>query len=97
MGGGGWAFAISKRFAPHLTDLLLRLGTFKLQKTDEPKSADAPTNLYETLGESRIEGDYSAQSRGISLVTWLETHPSLRAALANGVLVGGLALVSHKK
>lgn len=96
IGGGGWIFAISKRFAPHLTDLFLRLVTFKLQKTDEEKPADAPTNLYETLNESRVEGDYD-KSRGTSLVTYLETHPSLRTALAYGVLLGGLALVSRRK
>ncbi len=96
VGGGGWLFAVSKRFAPHLTDLFLRLTTFKLQKTDEPKEADAPTNLFHTLNDSRVEGDYD-KSRGTSLVTWLETHPSLRTALGYGVLAGALVLVARKK
>ena len=96
VGGGGWLFAISKRFAPHLTDAFLRLVTFKLQKTDEPKAADAPTNLYHTLNDSRVEGDYD-KSRGTSLVTWLETHPSLRTALGYGVFLGVAMLIIRKK
>jgi NAD(P)-dependent dehydrogenase (short-subunit alcohol dehydrogenase family) len=97
IGGGGWFFAISKRFAPHLTDAFLRKTQFWMQKTPTPKSDDAPNNLWSSdTKDTRIEGDFD-KSRGTSLVTWLETHPSIRTALGYGTLVGVLALVARKK
>ncbi len=98
VGGGGWFFALSKRFAPHLTDLFLRKTQFWMQKTTTPKSPDAPYNLWNSdTKDTRIEGDFSAQARGTSLITWLETHPSLRTALSYGTLVAILALVARRK
>ena len=97
VGGAGVFFAYSKRFAPHLTDAFLRLTQFKMQKTPEPKSADAPTNLFTSdTKDARIEGDFSDQARGTSLGTWLETHPSVRTGLAYGLL-GVLGLWVMKK
>lgn len=98
VGGAGVVMAYSKRFAPHLTDLFLRLVSFKVQKTDEPKSADAPTNLYESqTKDQRVQGDFSNQARGTSLGTWLETHPSARTALAYSLLLSALALTMRKR
>lgn len=96
VGGAGWFFAVSKRFAPHWADLFLRLTSFKMQKTEEPKSADAPTNLFESnTKDERVRGDFP-RSRNSSLVTWLETHPSVRTALGYGVLLGVLGLIVKK-
>lgn len=98
VGGGGWLLALGKRFAPHPTDLFLRLATFRLQKTATPKSADAPCNLFENqTRDARIEGDFSSQARGSSLMTWLETHPTLRTALGYGAALGAAALLLRKK
>jgi NAD(P)-dependent dehydrogenase (short-subunit alcohol dehydrogenase family) len=97
VGGAGVVFALSKRFAPHLTDMFLRLTQFRMQKTPEPKSADAPTNLFSSdTKDTRVEGDFSDSARGTSLGTWLETHPSVRTGLAYGVL-GALGLWVMKK
>ncbi|MEP0800147.1 hypothetical protein [Funiculus sociatus] len=59
-----------------LDTLLLQAGAgFKLQETSEPKSEDAPDNLFEPIaGFDQVEGDFSKQSRANSYSTWLETH-----------------------
>ena len=97
VGGGGWMFAVLNRISPHLVDLMLRKTSFEMQKTDEPKSVEAPDNLFSSdTGDTRIEGDFEG-ARGTSLCTWLETHPSLRTALGWGAALGALALVLRKK
>jgi hypothetical protein len=41
---------------------------FQAQRTNEPKSEDAPDNLFEPLpGYNTIEGDFSDQARSWSL------------------------------
>jgi len=96
VGGGGWAFALTARFAPHIADLFQKL-TADIQKTSEPKSENAPTNLFSPdTKDARVEGDFSKSARGTSMVTWLETHPSFRTALAYGVL-GGIVLLLRRK
>jgi hypothetical protein len=70
---------------------------FNVQKTDEPKGADAPTNLFNSdTRDTRVRGDFPA-SRNTSLVTWLETHPSIRTLLGYGVVLGALGLIVRKK
>jgi len=69
----------------------------KLQKTSEPKSEDAPDNLFEQIsGFDRVEADFSKQSRANSYSTWLETHPTAKwGAIAVTVLAAfGLALLA---
>jgi len=56
-----------------------RRGVSKLQKTSEPKSEDAPDNLFGSIsGFNRVEGDFSKQLRANSYSTWLETHPTAK-------------------
>lgn len=95
VGGGGWLFALTARFAPHLADLFQKL-TADVQKTKEPKSEAAPTNLFSPdTKDARVEGDFSKSARGTSLVTWLETHPSIRTFLGYSVLA--LLVVWHQR
>ena len=95
VGGAGWMFALTKRFAPHIADWFQKV-TADVQKTSEAKSEDAPTNLFNPdTKDARIEGDFSSSARGTSLVTWLETHPSIRTLLAYSVL--GLLITWHQR
>lgn len=98
-GGAGRAMDLIQRLSPQLMDtLLLQFGAgFKLQKTSEPKSEDAPDNLFEPIaGFDRVEGDFSKQSRANSYSTWLETHPTAKwGAIAVTVLGAfGVALLA---
>ena len=97
VGGGGWMLAILYRLSPHLVDWSLRKLSFQMQKTDEPKTAGAPDNLFSSdTGDTRVQGDFEG-ARGTSALTWLETHPSLRTALGWGAALGALALVLRRK
>ncbi|HYW21932.1 MAG TPA: SDR family oxidoreductase [Nodularia sp. (in: cyanobacteria)] len=49
-----------QRFSPSLVDSLLLLIGFNLQRTNEPKSEDAPNNFYQSVPEQdRVEGDFN--------------------------------------
>ena len=65
----------------------------KAQQTDEPKSADAPNNLFQPIEQySHVEGDFSKQSMPFSLSDWLDFHPvALRAAFV-GTAAGIIAM-----
>lgn len=94
VGGGGLLFALTKRYAPILTDTFLSLAGFSGQKTSEPKSARAKTNLFKPVkGEDRIEGDFSDRAHDSSRYTWLATHPAANMAL-KAALVGAVAFVA---
>ncbi|HVF51742.1 MAG TPA: SDR family oxidoreductase [Pyrinomonadaceae bacterium] len=93
VGGAGKALAIGQCISPRLTDRALALVAFEDQRTDEPKSTDAPDNLFHSLEHiDAVEGDFSAQARQTSIYTWLETHPLVKTGVKAGVL-GALALL----
>jgi len=98
-GGARRAINLIQPLSPQLMDTLLLQAAagFKLQKTSEPKSEDAPDNLFEPIaGFDRLEGDFSKQSRANNYSTWLETHPVAKwGAIAVTVLGAfGLALLA---
>lgn len=91
VGGAGKAIAATQTLSPWLADKVLEMVAFQGQKTDEPKSADAPDNLYQSLeGFDYVEGDFSERARETSLYTWLATHPNVKRMLA----VGGLGVAA---
>ncbi|HEY9638112.1 MAG TPA: SDR family oxidoreductase [Coleofasciculaceae cyanobacterium] len=94
-GGAGRAMDLIQRLSPQLMDtLLLQAGAgFKLQETSEPKSEDAPDNLFEPIaGFDRVEGDFSKHSRVNSYSTWLETHPTAKWGAIIVAVLGAVGL-----
>ena len=93
-GGAGRAFLWNQRLSPRLMDaIVLRIG-FRSQKTDEPKSADAPTNLFAPIqGYDRVEGDFSNQALRRSLYNWLEMRPILTRT---AMLMTALGLLARR-
>jgi NAD(P)-dependent dehydrogenase (short-subunit alcohol dehydrogenase family) len=87
-GGAAKAMVTTQKAAPRLMDAVLssdRFG-FQSQKTDEPKSIDAPTNFYEPMqGDNRTEGDFSPRARGFSLYDMFETR-TVGRLIAGGLL-----------
>jgi NAD(P)-dependent dehydrogenase (short-subunit alcohol dehydrogenase family) len=82
-GGAGEALLLTKRISPRLMDAILMRMAFNGQKTDEPKSEDAPSNLFEPImGYNKVYGDFINRAKSTSIFNWLETHP-----------IAGLALV----
>jgi NAD(P)-dependent dehydrogenase (short-subunit alcohol dehydrogenase family) len=81
IGGAGKMLTSMENAAGGLMDRVLKQSGFSMQETDEPKSEDAPNNLYGPLHElNRIEGSFPGRS--FSLYTWLRTHPRVAFALA---------------
>lgn len=87
---------IAQRISPGFVDALLLAIAFPFQKTNEPKSEDAPNNLYEPIqGYDKVNGDFD-QLEIPSITDMLDKGPALAigafAAAALGVvaLLGGL-------
>ena len=87
---------IAQRISPEFVDALLLAIAFPFQKTNEPKSEDAPNNLYEPIqGYDKVNGDFD-QLEIPSITDMLDKGPALAigafAAAALGVvaLLGGL-------
>ncbi len=78
--------------SPALVDSLLGLIGFQGQRTNEPKSADAPHNLYEPVpANDRVEGDFSNLTIP-SLTDWFDRHPAFGWGAA-GTALGAAMLV----
>lgn len=96
-GGSGWMIKVTEQLSPRLMDALLERVGFEWQRSDEPKSADAPNNLFHAIdGYDRIEGDYGYQTMPKSIWTWFERHPSAGRVLT-GAALGALALLVTQK
>jgi NAD(P)-dependent dehydrogenase (short-subunit alcohol dehydrogenase family) len=68
VGDAGKMILLAQRISPKLVDAYMERTAFQAQRTNEPKSEDAPDNLFEPLpGYNTIEGDFSDQARSWSL------------------------------
>jgi NAD(P)-dependent dehydrogenase (short-subunit alcohol dehydrogenase family) len=98
VGGAGRVLEWSHRLSPHLTDWLLSRFSYRLQMTNQPKTDQAPNNLYHYIeGYDQIQGSFSNESRSISLFTGMELHPALHWGLL-GMLAGmGFVLLKRHR
>jgi NAD(P)-dependent dehydrogenase (short-subunit alcohol dehydrogenase family) len=93
VGGAGKMLSLAERISPKLLDMQQLKQGFQAQKTDWPKGADAPSNLYQPVeADGGIRGDFSAQAKSRSLYQEIAAHsvaaPLLgAAALTVGALV----------
>jgi NAD(P)-dependent dehydrogenase (short-subunit alcohol dehydrogenase family) len=88
VGGAGQALIAGQRLSPRLLDQALHYAGFRSQMTEQPKSPEAPNNLFGPLATTqydRATGNFGAQARP-SLATWFEVHPKLTRGLAAAVL-----------
>lgn len=94
-GDVGRVLDVLQRISPELVDYMLVLVGFAGQRTNEPKSEDAPDNLYEPVPEhDRVEGDFGSLTIP-SLTDWLDMNPPIKwgalaaAALGVAAVLGG--------
>ena len=95
-GGAARALILNQRLSPRMLDAVLatRAG-FNPQKTDEPRSEQAPDNLYGPIsGHDTARNGFRAFSR--SLYNWLEMHPTARLGVAAGSALGLLAVLRRR-
>lgn len=98
VGGAGRALELLHRLSPHLTDWLLSRFSYPLQMTNQPKTDQSPSNLYDHIeGYDQVQGSFSKEARSISVYTGVAMHPALRWGLL-GMLagIGAVLLKSHK-
>lgn len=95
VGSAARAAMLGQAVSGPMMDQLIRLGGTAMQRTDEPKAAEAPANLFQPVDvEQRIEADLPARSW--SGYTWLITHPNA-ARLAGAAVLGSLAALFFRK
>jgi NAD(P)-dependent dehydrogenase (short-subunit alcohol dehydrogenase family) len=87
VGGGGKMFSVIERIAPKILDIHQRYRGFDSQKTDWPKSPDAPNNLYGPMAsDGGVRGDFSNWAKGRSAYQSAATHPIVSALVTAAVL-----------
>lgn len=85
VGGGGKMLTALEAFAGPLMDRALVLAGAKLQRSDDPKPASAPNNLFApSPNGGRVRGSFSGRS--VSLYTSARLHPRLAMAGATALL-----------
>jgi len=95
VGDVGKVLDVLQRVSPELVDYLLLLAGFAGQRTNEPKSEDAPDNVFAPMpGYDRVEGDFGNLTIP-SFTDWLDKNPPLKwgalaaAALGAAAVLGG--------
>jgi hypothetical protein len=96
IGGGGKALSVGERISPKLMDLQMLRSGFKKQKTQWPKSADAPNNLFtHVVDDGGPKGDFSTQSKSRSMYQEIAAHP-VASPLGAAAVLGVAALITGK-
>ncbi len=81
-GGAGKMLDLGQALAPALMDKIFVRTAFRGQRTDEPKPASAPDNLFGPLaGYDRVRGEFGDQAMAGTLYTAVQTNSGLRYAL----------------
>ncbi len=91
VGIGGMARAVEllDAITPASVDYMLAVMGHRVQRSLEPRHADAPDSLFSALpGFGRVEGDLGDVALRRSVYTWLERHRRVRQAGFAGALAG---------
>jgi hypothetical protein len=96
IGGAGKAMSLAERISPKLLDLQQLRQGFKKQKTQWPKSANAPSNLFSHVeDDGGAKGDFSPQAKARSLYQEIAAHP-VASPLGAAAVLGIAALITGK-
>jgi NAD(P)-dependent dehydrogenase (short-subunit alcohol dehydrogenase family) len=94
VGGAAKLFSAAQRISPAMVDAMQLRTAFAGQQTDEPKSDDAPDNLFEPIaGYDRVTGDFGDQALQHSASNWVDLHPAARDFAIGAGLIAGAALL----
>ena len=90
VGGAAKALIVGQQLSPRLLDALMVRFGFEVHDTGEPKSEQAPDNLFAPLDRyASAEGSLRSMVLQRSAYTWLQLHPVV-TRLALAAAVGGL-------
>ncbi|HAX77710.1 MAG TPA: short-chain dehydrogenase [Cyanobacteria bacterium UBA11372] len=97
VGDAGKAIVTAQKIAPQLLDSFFAMSGYDAQKTKEPKSEDAPDNLYEPIsGYDTVEGEFRLRTQP-SYSEWLDKNPQLKWGALAGLALGAIALFGMPK
>lgn len=69
-----------QRLSPSLADQLLHRISYRAQMTDQPKTDQAPSNLYEHMeGHDQVQGSFSQEARSISPSAHIQAYKHARS------------------
>jgi NAD(P)-dependent dehydrogenase (short-subunit alcohol dehydrogenase family) len=92
VGGVGKLVELGQRISPSLMDYLLSFASFRMQRSPEPKSADAPNNMFKPIkGYNQVEGDFKNQALQHSTYNTLKQN-----SVVKGLLIGGAAFLAWR-
>jgi len=87
VGGAGKLLATAERVSPKLVDVHQRYKGFAAQRTDWPKSADSPNNLYGPIAhDGGVRGDFLQGAHTRSPYQAIDTHAVFGSLVAAGAL-----------
>lgn len=93
VGDVGRVLDVLQKVSPSLVDTILTAVAFPGQRTNEPKSEDAPNNLYEPVpAHDKIKGDFSNLEIP-SFLDWFDMNPSIKWAALGAAALGVAALL----
>lgn len=96
VGDVGRILDLMQRLSPGLIDAILAAIAFPGQRTSEPKSEDAPNNLFAPMaGYDQVEGDFSSLTVP-SVSDWFAQHPKFTWGAIATVGAGVLAAIALK-
>jgi short-subunit dehydrogenase len=96
IGGGGKGLSVGERISPKLMDLQMMRSGFKKQKTQWPKSTDAPNNLFSHVeDDGGPKGDFTQKSKRSSMYQEMAAHP-IASPLGAAAVLGLGAVVLGK-
>ncbi len=97
VGGAGKMLVNTQRLSPRLADAILQRTGFILQRTSEPRSPNAPNNLFGPAGQDhRVQGDPGTMTMGHSVSTWFDLHPVVKATATVSAALGLGALIRRQ-
>lgn len=89
VGDAGYVMTFIRRLSPALSNRYMSAAGFRQQHSNQPKSAQAPDNLYQHIsGYESAEGEYTHNVSRFSPLTWLSIHPRVRMAIYGSILTG---------
>lgn len=98
IGGAGKAISLAERISPKLLDLQQLGSGFKKQKTQWPKGADAPNNLFSAVeDDGGPKGDFTPQAKSRSYYQEIAAHSTASPLVAAAALGLGAALVKRAR
>jgi NAD(P)-dependent dehydrogenase (short-subunit alcohol dehydrogenase family) len=88
VGDSARVLAALQRLSPSLLDALFLAIGFQFQRTNEPKSADERTNVYDPVpGDERVQGDFNKLVIP-SVSDWLAQNPVVTWGAIGAVIAG---------